>query len=118
RLDNEKKKNYQVGISLWGADYNDAMTFLDLWTSTGEFNSVGYNSPAYDKLITDAKNNPDVKSRAQQMVDAEKLLMKDMPVGPIFFRSRAFAMKPYVKDFYTYPSGVDYSFKYTHIEGK
>lgn len=118
RLDNEKKKNFDVGISLWGADYNDAMTFLDLWTSNSEFNSVSYNNPAYDKLIADAKANADVKSRAQQMVDAEKLLMKDMAVGPIFFRSRAFALKPYVKDFYTYPSGVEYSFKYTHIEGK
>ncbi|MCX7569953.1 peptide ABC transporter substrate-binding protein [Tumebacillus sp. DT12] len=118
RLDKENKKDYQIGISLWGADYNDAMTFLDLFVSTAEFNKVGYNNPAYDKLVAEAKASVDKNQRAQLMMDAEKLMLQDMPVGPLFFRGKGFATKPYVKGLITFPFGVTHELKYTYIEGK
>ncbi|HEU4964440.1 MAG TPA: peptide ABC transporter substrate-binding protein [Bacilli bacterium] len=118
RLQRESKMDYQVGISLWGADYNDPMTFLDLFVSGGDFNKVGYKSEQYDKLIQEAKVTSDVKKRAQLLVEAEKVLMDDMPVGPIFFRGRAYATKPYVKNFVSFPYGVGFDLKTTYIEGK
>ena len=118
RLQREQKKDFQIGSSLWGADYNDPMTFLDLFVSNGDFNQVSYSNKEYDNLIAAAKKEADVKKRAQLLGDAEKLLMKDMPVGPLFFRSKAIAMKPYVKNFVTYPSGVSYDLKNVYIQGK
>lgn len=118
RLQREQKKDFQIGSSLWGADYNDPMTFLDLFVTNGDFNQVSYSNKEYDSLITAAKNEADVKKRAQLLGDAEKLLMKDMPVGPLFFRSKAVAMKPYVKNFVSYPAGVGYELKNTYIQGK
>jgi len=118
RLQQEDKGEYNMTISLWGADYNDPMTFLDMWVSNGSQNKSFYANPEYDKLINMAKVEADAKKRAQYLVEAEKLLLKDMPVGPIFFRARAIAMKPYVKNFVAKSSGVDYELKWTYIEGK
>lgn len=118
RLDKEKNMEYQIGLSLWGADYNDPMTFLDLFLAEGEFNKVKYNNPKYDELIALAKAESDTKKRAQYLVEAEKLLMKDMPIGPIFFRGKSFATKEYVKGLVTLPYGIDYDLKHVKIEGK
>ncbi|MFD2171737.1 peptide ABC transporter substrate-binding protein [Tumebacillus lipolyticus] len=118
RLEKERNKDYQIGLSLWGADYNDPMTFLDLFVTGGSFNKVSYANPKYDELINMAKAEADVKKRAEQMVEAEKVLMKDMPIGPIFFRGKAFATKEYVKNLVVFPYGVDYDFKHVTIEGK
>ncbi|WP_052036163.1 peptide ABC transporter substrate-binding protein [Tumebacillus flagellatus] len=118
RLEREKKQDYTISVTLWGADYNDPMTFLDMFVTKNEFNSVSYSNPEYDKLINSAKVTADPKQRAQELVEAEKLLMKDMPIGPIFFRGKAFATKPYVKDLVAFPFGVDYELKNTYIEGK
>ncbi|TCP55613.1 oligopeptide transport system substrate-binding protein [Tumebacillus sp. BK434] len=118
RLEKEKNMQYQIGLSLWGADYNDPMTFLDLFLADGEFNKVKYKNPKYDELINKAKAEADTKKRAQYLVEAEKLLMKDMPIGPVFFRGKAFATKEYVKGLVTLPYGIDYDLKNVKIEGK
>lgn len=118
RLQRENKKDFHISTSLWGADYNDPMTFLDMFTSTNELNRVSYSNPEYDKLIAMAQNEADAKKRAQYLIDAEKLLMKDMPVGPIFFRAKSVAMKPYVKDYITRSYGVDFELKWAYIQGK
>lgn len=118
RLQREEKKDFEIGISLWGADYNDPMTFLDLFVTGGDFNKVSYSSKEYDQLIAAAKKEADVKKRAQLLVDAEKQLMKDMAVGPLFFRSKAIAMKPYVKNYMSFPAGVSMELKNAYIEGK
>ncbi|MGL6119106.1 MAG: peptide ABC transporter substrate-binding protein, partial [Fusobacteriaceae bacterium] len=44
-------QNYEIARHGWIADYNDPMTFLELWVSGGGNNDVKYNSPAYDKYI-------------------------------------------------------------------
>jgi oligopeptide transport system substrate-binding protein len=118
RLEKERNMDYQIGLSLWGADYNDPMTFLDLFVKGGEFNKVQYNNPKYDELINLAKAESDVQKRAKYLAEAEKILMTDMPVGPVFFRGKAYATKPYVKGLITFPYGVDYDLKYVKIEGK
>jgi oligopeptide transport system substrate-binding protein len=44
--------NYQVARAGWSADYNDPMTFLDMWVTGGGNNDSGYANPEYDKLIS------------------------------------------------------------------
>ncbi|MGZ4112028.1 MAG: peptide ABC transporter substrate-binding protein [Tumebacillaceae bacterium] len=118
RLDKEAKHNYDLGWALWGADYNDPMTFLDMWTSDSPFNDAVYKNPAYDTLIKQAQTEPDGKKRMGYLSDAEKLLMQDMPVGPVFFRARAYLTKPYVKDWTPRVSGPSYDLYYTYLQGK
>jgi oligopeptide transport system substrate-binding protein len=118
RLDKEAKHNFELGWALWGADYNDPMTFLDMWTTDSPFNDAQYKNPAYDTLIKTAQGEADAKKRMSSLQDAEKLLLQDMPVGPVFFRARAFLTKPYVKDFVIRSSGPDYDLSFTYLSGK
>jgi oligopeptide transport system substrate-binding protein len=105
-------------VSLWGADYNDPMTFLDMWITDGDFNENGYSNPKYDDLVHAAQKESDPKKRMQSLYDAEKILMEDMPVGPIFFRASAVLTKPYVKGWVVHTSAPASDLSYVSIEGK
>ncbi|MBL0388057.1 peptide ABC transporter substrate-binding protein [Tumebacillus sp. ITR2] len=118
RLKRTTDRDYDIVVSLWGADYNDPMTFLDMWVTGGDFNENGYSNAKYDDLIHSAQKEADPKKRMQSMYDAEKILMEDMPVGPIFFRASAVLTKPYVKGWVTHVSAPSSDLKGVSIEGK
>ncbi|KEO82198.1 peptide ABC transporter substrate-binding protein [Tumebacillus flagellatus] len=118
RLQKTRSHDYDIALANWGADYNDPMTFLDMWVSGGAFNDVQYKNPKYDELIKAAQNEPDAKKRMQELYDAEKMLIGDMAIGPVYFSASSFAMKPYVKNWTPRYSGPDMDLKFTYIEGK
>jgi oligopeptide transport system substrate-binding protein len=118
RLERSHNHDFDIVISLWGADYNDPMTFLDMFVTDGDFNDPKWSNAEYDNLIKKAQLESDPKKRMNYLYDAEKLLMKEMPIGPVTWRGRAFIMKPYVKEFRILSFGPDYDLIDTYIEGK
>jgi len=92
RVERQDNKDFDVIIALWGADYNDPMTFLDMWTTTSSFNTMDYSNPNYDKLIASAQNEVDPAKRAQDLVQAEKLLVDDSAIGTLYFRTSVYAL--------------------------
>lgn len=96
KLDREKAGDYHISRAGWLGDFMDPMTFLDLWWSQSEFNDVKYNNPEYDELIEKAKSTNDQEVRMQAMKEAEKILMEDMPVIPVYFYTQPYTVKPNV----------------------
>lgn len=101
-LQSRREGNFQIARSSWIGDYVDPMTFLDLWATGNGNNYTGWTNPQYDKWIDTAKTTLNGKVRYQAMHEAEKLLMSQMPVIPIYFYTRPYIIKPWVK-------GVRYS---------
>ncbi|MCX7571886.1 peptide ABC transporter substrate-binding protein [Tumebacillus sp. DT12] len=102
--------------SRWGADYNDPMTFLDLWESDGMFNYISYNSPEYDKLVKGAKVEADPQKRTQMLVDAEKILMNDAAIGPLYFLGRSYLKRPSIDGLVFPATGAQYEFRWASIK--
>lgn len=84
QLTEANKHNFVLNRDGWIADYNDPMTFLDIFTTTNGNNYSGYNNPKYDALITAAKVEVNAEKRAAMLHEAEDMLMNDMPIMPIF----------------------------------
>lgn len=103
KLDREKAGDYDISRAGWIGDYSDPMTMLDLWYSTGPFNDANYNNPEYDKLIDLAKSTADQPVRFDAMRKAEKILMEDVPIVPVYFYTQPYAVKPYVSGIYKTP---------------
>ena len=81
-----RSRAFEVADAAWVADYNDAMSFLYLAKSdTGPQNYGDYKNPAYDALLIKADNEPDAKVRAGYLADAERIMLEDAPVAPIYF---------------------------------
>lgn len=109
QLDETSKHTYTgMARNGWSADYVDPMTFLDMWVTGGGNNVAGYSNKDYDKLIKEAKTETNATKRFKEMHDAEAILMKDMPIVPLYEYNVISSMKDYVKGVYRTPMDTVY----------
>lgn len=88
RLQKMTSKDFQMVMAGWSADYNDPISFLDMFETGNGNNHTSYTSADYDKLLKAAQNEKDAKKRMDTLKQMEKKLMDDMPITPIYWRYR------------------------------
>ncbi|MCM3667934.1 ABC transporter substrate-binding protein [Mesobacillus maritimus] len=115
KLDREKAGDYTISRAGWVGDYVDPMTFIDLWVTDGPYNDANWSNPEYDKLVEVAKTTMDQEERMNAMHEAEKILMDEMPILPVYFYTKPFTVKPHVTGVYT-PINSYPQFIYADIE--
>jgi oligopeptide transport system substrate-binding protein len=106
--DSLDRHNFQMARESWSGDYPDPLTFLDLYVSGGSNNAPDYRNPAYDKLIAEAQNGIDPVRRMQVLHTAEKMLMDDAVIAPIFFQTNPVLISSRVKGVLRSILGVPY----------
>lgn len=113
-LDNRQSGNYQIARAGWTADYNDPMTFLDMWMTGNGNNDAKYSNPEYDKLLKDAQATQDNAKRMDDMSKAEKILVQDdMAMMPIYYYTSVSLVKPNLKGIFVDFSGaIDFTRAY------
>lgn len=82
--------NYQMSITGWGPDYNDPMTFLDLWVSDGGNNDTRWSSEEYDELIDQATVETDLEARQELFYQAEKIIFDQYMILPLYNRAQSY----------------------------
>lgn len=115
KLDREVALDFQVSRAGWLGDYVDPMTFVDMFVTGGGNNNTGWGNAEYDRLVKEAKSTADNSIRMPNMHKAEEILMNDMPIMPIYFYSKPYALKTNVKGIYQ-PINRYPQFHYAHIE--
>jgi oligopeptide transport system substrate-binding protein len=85
---NLRRGDFEIGLGFgWIADYNDAQNFMFLWqTSTKSFNTARFSNADYDRLMDDASVTSDQGKRAGLLAQAEQVLLREMPVLPLYYR--------------------------------
>lgn len=96
-LQTRAKGDYQLARSAWIGDYLDPMTYIDTLTGGNGNNHTRWANSEYDKLVKQAQSTLDPAIRMKAMHDAEKILMSDMPVIPIYFYTSKIMEKNHVK---------------------
>jgi oligopeptide transport system substrate-binding protein len=102
-LDTTQTLNYQISRAGWIGDYNDPHTFLDMWITRGGNNQTGWSNAEYDRLIRSALAQPDEASRMAVYQKLEAILAEEVPVIPIYFYTRIYAISPRVKNWISTP---------------
>lgn len=106
-----KTENYDLALSAWGADYDDAMTWLELWTSESGYR--GYHiDPEYNAMVEAARAEVDADARLQIMIATEKKLIdEDCVVTGLYDRGFSYLQRDYVEGYITHPVGQPSEFK-------
>ena len=138
-LNTRKNGDFSVARNGWLADYNDPITFLDMWTTASGNNDVQYGKGAkkdlaiysldltpygldikvdngtwaetYDVLIGEIKKCTDVENRYAMMHVAEDMLMDTGCLVPLYFYTDLFMLDDSVNGFFSNPLGYKYFYK-------
>lgn len=116
RLARGQRGQFDLLLSGWGADYNDPMTYISLFLTGNSYNRGHWSNKQYDALVKQAMVNPDEKERLQQMIQAEKILLDDAAIVPLYYRSRLGALKPFVKGITWNAIGSEFQLKHAYID--
>lgn len=93
----------------WVGDYNDAYTFSQYWRSDFGINMARYKSAEYDALLAAATATTDMALRRQKLEAAERIVLADHPMIPIYFYVNKHLVKPEVQGWYDNVMNVVYS---------
>lgn len=120
RIDNEQ---FQISAMAWAGDYNDPMTFFDMWTianaAPGGNNSAKWESQEYDDLIEKLMYEQDNAKRLEMFKQAEKMVVVDAAaIAPYSFRDKDIFKYPYVKDLTVPLFGPLWDFKTAYTQGR
>ena len=110
-LADRQQRDFSIARAGWLGDYLDPETFLGLWTTGSTNNFSGWSNPEYDGLMAEAAKLPAGPERNDFLVDAESILLEEVPIIPIFFYNRAYLLAPRVENWPTNILG------YTNYEG-
>ncbi len=87
----------QVFRSSWFGDYNDANTFLAIMQSDSAANTPGYSNPEYDELMKSAGAQLDLDRRRLYLEEAERVLLADHVVIPLYIYVSKHLVSPVVQ---------------------
>lgn len=78
--------DFEVGDAGWVADYSDPDNFLFLLkSSSGQMNYGQYSNEAFDSLTREAADMIDLAARAEKLAEAERIILDEMPLIPIYY---------------------------------
>jgi oligopeptide transport system substrate-binding protein len=80
----------------WIGDYNDPQTFAEILESKHGLNDMGYSNPRYDALLAAAAREADPQQRMDTLAEAERVMLEDMPIVPLYFYVSKKMVKPWV----------------------
>ena len=95
--------------SSWLGDYNDAYTFAQYFKSNFGINLPRYRSAEYDSLVSAAATEIDTKKRREMLQNAERIVLHDHPLIPLYFYVNKHLVKPEVDGWYDNVMNVVYS---------
>ena len=113
-LDRLTKNSYDIAVTNWMPDYDDPMTFLTLWTTEGCVIAEHWSNADYDKIIADCTTGAlaaDYDARWQAMYDAEKILLENAVIAPLYTGANAMLISNNVTGIDFHSAGVDRVFK-------
>ncbi len=77
RLEKMTAGDFDLVAAGWGPDYDDPMTFADLFASWNENNRGRYSNPALDAQVDIARSSSDARTRMGAMAEVQQMLYDD-----------------------------------------
>jgi oligopeptide transport system substrate-binding protein len=117
-LDLQSTGDFQLAMQSWIADYNDPMTFLDLFEPGSSFNTSNYENERYGQLISDARTETDEAARMDMLLEAERILVEeDAAATGVYFEGEVKLVRPIIRNYVDHKYGGGVDLKYWKIEG-
>ena len=84
-LETRRNLDYDMAISAWAMDFMDSMNFFEQFLSDSPLNDSKYSRKDFDEVMSKAAYEMDRVKRTDYLHKAERMLMEDLPVAPMYF---------------------------------
>ncbi len=116
-LRKENSGEFDIAMAGWGADYNDPMTFLDLYGAKNGSNYGKYNDPKVNKLLEKLQTEINIDKRLDMYKEIEKIEVAENPaVAPTYYLDIHSFQKKYVHGIQYPKFGGSYQLRWAYIE--
>ena len=112
----EASGNFQIACTRWAPDYADPTTFLNVLASSNSNNYGKWENAQYNSLLKQAQNETDVNKRWNELLEAEKVMMDDLPNIPVVQTGTAALQAKNVKGLVHNTVSTPYVFKYVTLK--
>ncbi len=99
----------------WGPDFDDVMTFGDLFASWNLNNRGRYTNPDYDRLVRTAMNSAVPKIRMDAMGELQQLIVDDAIIVPQYEQGVIYLLHPRLKGVVRRVVGADPDYTYARV---
>ncbi len=90
---------WQILRLAWRGDYNDASNFLEALSVNGAVSDTGFDDPEYERLLAAAAAENDPAGRRALLEEAERRMLAQYPILPIYHPVGKILIKPWVTGF-------------------
>ena len=115
RLAKMTSGDFDMVAAGWGPDFDDIMTFGDLFASWNLNNRGRYDNPDYDRLVRLGMTSADPKTRMDAMGELQRILTEDAVIIPQYEQGVIYLMHPKVKGVVRRVVGADPDFRRARI---
>jgi oligopeptide transport system substrate-binding protein len=109
--------DFDMVLAGWGPDYDDPLTFGDLFASWNLNNRGAYRNPELDRWVRVAQNEQDTKARMDAFGEIQRILIEDAVILPNYERGITYVTHPQLKGMVRRAVGPDPDFSNAWIEG-
>ncbi len=117
RLAKMSAGEFDMAAAGWGPDYNDAMTFADLFTSWNLNNRGRYQSDAYDALVLKAQATTNQRVRNRVFGQLQQHIYDKVVILPQYERGYIYVQHKQLDGVRRSRIGGDTNFNYAWIKG-
>ena len=107
---------FELGLTRWGPDYADPMTYLDMWITDSPNNYGFWSNAEYDSIIQSAKKGDlalDPAARWKALIGAEKIVCDNAVILPVYQKGNAVMQKAGVEGVEFHSIAINRYFKNT-----
>lgn len=116
RLQKMTDGDFDMVGSGWGPDYNDPLTFADLFASWNLNNRGRYSNPALDAQVRIAQTSLDRKERLDAFGEIQRILLEDVVIMPDYERGYVYVTDSQVRGIVRHVFGSETDFTHAWIE--
>ncbi len=116
RLEKMTRGDFDLVAAGWGPDYDDALTFGDLFASWNANNRGLYASEEVDRNVAIAQSSLDAQTRMEALAEVQRILYEDAAILMNYERGSVYVIDPRIKNVVRRSVGADPDYSFAYIK--
>ena len=116
RVADLQEGNYELGLTRWGPDYDDPMTYIGMWYTDNPNNYGFWSNAEYDAILDECTTGElctEIDARRERLYDAEQIVMEEAVIFPIYTAANAQMVSSNVSGIDFHPVALNRVYKNT-----